>query len=228
MTSTDSLRRLLLLSVIMLASLALASAGQSAASNAAASDKVDAVFAKFTRSTPGCALGVVQDGSLVYRKGYGLASLELAVPISPETVFDIGSDSKQITAAAVILLAQQGKLSLNDDVRKFLPELPDYGKTIRISNLLHHTSGIRDYIGLLTMAGAQEESVTTDDEALGILSKQKGPETFTQFVRDGLQGGYEPALQRYYGYQSFADLEQHWLQYAFGDRLSAGASNHAP
>jgi CubicO group peptidase (beta-lactamase class C family) len=173
MTSIDSLRRLLLLSVIMLASLVLAPAGQSAASKAAA-DKVDAVFAKFTRSTPGCALGVVQDGSVVYRKGYGLASQELGVPISPETVFDIGSDSKQITAAAVILLAQQGKLSLNDDVRKFLPEFPDYGKTIRISNLLHHTSGIRDYIGLLTMAGAQEESVTTDDEALGILAKQKG------------------------------------------------------
>lgn len=136
--------------------------------------KVDAVFAKFGPTTPGCALGVIQNGKLTYEKGYGMASIELGVPITPHTVFDIGSTSKQITATAIILLTQQGKLSLDDDIRKWIPELPDLGHRITLHHLLHHTSGIRDYIGLLSMAGAQEEAVTTDDDALAILTKQKG------------------------------------------------------
>jgi CubicO group peptidase (beta-lactamase class C family) len=136
--------------------------------------RVDAVFSGFTSNTPGCALGVVLDGKLLYEKGYGLASLELGVPITPQTVFDIGSTSKQITAASIVLLAQRGKLSLDDDVRKFIPELPDYGKKITLRHLLHHTSGLRDYIPLLTLAGAQQESVTTDADALAILAKQRG------------------------------------------------------
>src|SRR5258708_7772380 len=82
--------------------------------------RVDAIFARFTAQTPGCGLGVVRDGGLAYEKGYGMASLELGVPITSRTVFDIGSTSKQITATAVVLLAQQGKLSLDDDVRKFI------------------------------------------------------------------------------------------------------------
>jgi CubicO group peptidase (beta-lactamase class C family) len=135
---------------------------------------VDAVFARFTAQTPGCAVGVVRDGVLVHAKGYGQASVELGVPITPATVFDIGSVSKQITAASIVLLAQQGKLALDDDLRKFVPEIPDYGQKITLRHLLHHTSGLRDYIGLLTLAGAQEESVTTDADALAAIVRQKG------------------------------------------------------
>lgn len=144
------------------------------ANTAVDTSRVDAVFSKFGPTTPGCALGVIQNGKLTYEKGYGMASIELGVPITPQTVFDIGSTSKQITATAIVLLAQQGKLSLDDDVRKWVPELPDLGQHITLHHLLHHTSGIRDYIGLLSMAGAQEEAVTTDEDALAILAKQKG------------------------------------------------------
>jgi CubicO group peptidase (beta-lactamase class C family) len=116
--------------------------------------KVDAVFAAFERpGSPGCALGVYRDGRMLYMRGYGLANIADPTPITPGTIFDIGSTSKQFTVASVILLAQQGKLSLDDDVRRFIPELPAYGKTITIRHLLHHTSGLRDYIGLLTLGG---------------------------------------------------------------------------
>ena len=141
---------------------------------AAADPKVDAMFSAYTSMTPGCALGVVRDGKFVYEKGYGQASLELGVSITPHTVFDIGSTSKQFTATSILLLAQQGRLSLDDDIRKYIPELPDYGKKITLRSMLHHLSGLRDYIGLLNLAGAQEEAVTGDDEALAILAKQRG------------------------------------------------------
>src|SRR5262250_53305 len=88
---------------------------------------VDEIFADLTSpGSPGCALAVARDGKILYEKGYGLASIEQNVPISPQTVFDIGSTSKQFTAASILLLEKQGKLSVNDDVRKYIPELPDY------------------------------------------------------------------------------------------------------
>src|SRR5262249_41564849 len=121
-----------------------------------------------------CALGVVRDDVVVHTKGYGQASLELAVPITAATVFDIGSVSKQITAASIVLLAQQGKLALDDDVRKFVPDVPDYGRKITLRHLLHHTSGLRNYVTLLTLAGVQKESVTTDADALAFIARQKG------------------------------------------------------
>src|SRR6185436_7733587 len=101
--------------------------------------RVDQIFAEYGASTPGCALGVVRDGGLVYSKGYGLASLELGVPLTPQTVFDIGSIAKQFTATAILLLAQDGKLSVDDNLRKFIPEMPDYGAPITLRHLLHHT-----------------------------------------------------------------------------------------
>jgi len=162
----------------ILTSLALALVLRSAPAgtqiDATVETRVDALFSKYGPSTPGCALGVVRDGRLVYEKGYGMASLELGAPITPLTVFDIGSTSKQFTATAIVLLAQQGKLALDDDVRKFLPDLPQYAHTITLRHLLHHTSGLRDYIGLLLLAGAQLEGVTTDADALAILVKQRG------------------------------------------------------
>ncbi len=135
---------------------------------------VDKIFAEWDRTdSPGCALGVIRDGSLVSSRGYGMANLELGVAISPQTVFDIGSTSKQFTAASIVLLASEGRLSLDDDVRKFVPELPRYAHTITLRHLLHHTSGLRDYLELMGMAGQNFEDISTDEDALGLLMRQK-------------------------------------------------------
>jgi CubicO group peptidase (beta-lactamase class C family) len=147
---------------------------QSWALDAETQPRVDAVFAAYDREdSPGCALGVVRDGRLAYARGYGMANLEHAVPITPQTVFDIGSTSKQFTAAAILLLAQQGKLSLDDDVRKHVPALPAYERTITIRHLLHHTSGLRDYLTLMSLAGVEFDGVTTDADALAFIIRQK-------------------------------------------------------
>jgi CubicO group peptidase (beta-lactamase class C family) len=135
---------------------------------------VDEVFADLAKPvSPGCALGVYRDGRIVYAKGYGLANLEENVSITPASVFDIGSTSKQFTAASILLLEKQGMLSVNDDVRKYIPELPDYGQKITILHLLNHTSGLRDYLTLMDLAGINTDGVTTDDDALAIIARQK-------------------------------------------------------
>ena len=135
---------------------------------------VDEIFADLAKpGSPGCALGVYRDGKIIYAKGYGLANLEENVAIAPSSVFDIGSTSKQFTAASILLLEKQGKLSVNDDVRKYIPELPDYRKKITILQLLNHTSGLRDYLALIELAGINTDSVTTDDDALALVTRQK-------------------------------------------------------
>jgi CubicO group peptidase (beta-lactamase class C family) len=135
---------------------------------------VDEVFEDLTAAgSPGCALGVYRDGQMIYAKGYGLANIEENVPITAKSVFDIGSTSKQFTASSILLLEKQGKLSVDDDIRKYLPELPDYGKKITILNLLNHTSGLRDYLTLFDLAGVNTDSVTTDDDALALIVRQK-------------------------------------------------------
>ena len=146
-------------------------AGSADEKNAAAVDEIFADLAK--PGSPGCALGVYRDGKIIYAKGYGIANLESNVPITPSSVFDIGSTSKQFTAASILLLEKQGKLSVNDDVRKYVPELPDYGKKITILHLLNHTSGLRDYLALMELAGINTDSVTTDDDALALVARQK-------------------------------------------------------
>lgn len=161
----------------VLASL-LGFSGQAATVASTADDKktaaVDEVFADLaTPGSPGCALGVYRDGKIIYTKGYGLANLEENVPITPQSVFDIGSTSKQFTAASILLLEKQGKLSVNDDVRKYIPELPDYGPKITILHLLNHTSGLRDYLTLMELAGINTDSVTTDEDALQIVARQR-------------------------------------------------------
>jgi len=163
-------------------SLALAVAGgagrlvaQSAPLGTAIAARIDSVFQRFTTAgSPGCALGVVRDGAMVYAKGYGLASVELGVPITPATVFDIGSVSKQFTAMSVVLLAQDGKLSLDDEIQRFIPEFPRYARPVTIRHLLHHTSGLRDYIDVLGWSGISDEAVTTDRDALDAIIRQKG------------------------------------------------------
>jgi CubicO group peptidase (beta-lactamase class C family) len=141
---------------------------------AAEQSKIDQLFSEFTKaSSPGCALGVYRNGSIAYAKGYGLASLELQVPITPETVFDIGSTSKQFTAFSILLLQQQGKLSVDDELQKFIPKYPTYGEKITLRHLLNHTSGIRDYNGLMDLAGIPTQNVTDDQDGLDILLRQK-------------------------------------------------------
>jgi CubicO group peptidase (beta-lactamase class C family) len=136
--------------------------------------RIDSVFTKFGADSPGCALGLYRDGRIVYHRGYGSADLERRVPLSPASVFDIGSTSKQFTAMSILLLQRDGKLSLNDDVRSYIPELPDYGTRITIGDMLHHISGLRDYTTLLALAGNPTENWTTDQDALDILAQQRG------------------------------------------------------
>jgi CubicO group peptidase (beta-lactamase class C family) len=161
-----------LLSCVISAFSQTAGAQQSPGRNASAVDEVFTDVAK--PDTPGCALAVARDGQLIYAKGYGSANLEQRVPITPDSVFDIGSTSKQFSAASILLLEKQGKLSVNDDVRKYVPEIPDYGKKITILNLLNHTSGLRDYLALFELSGVNTDSVTTDEEALALIARQKG------------------------------------------------------
>ncbi len=135
---------------------------------------VDEVFADLAKpASPGCSVAIARDGQRLYAKGYGLANVEQNVALTPDSVFDIGSTSKQFSAASILLLEKQGKLSVNDDVRKYIPELPDYGKKITILNLLNHTSGLRDYLVLFELAGVNTDSVTTDEEALALIARQK-------------------------------------------------------
>ena len=121
----------------------------------ALSRRADAIVAEHaTAGHPGCAVGVYQDGRTLYEGAYGLANLQHSVPIDPQnTVFDVGSVSKQFTAASILLLVQDGELALEDDIRRYLPEIPDYGHVITIDHLLHHTSGLRDYLSLMALAG---------------------------------------------------------------------------
>jgi CubicO group peptidase (beta-lactamase class C family) len=168
----NSVRRAAIILVFSFSLIAPASFAQQDASEL--QRKVDQVFAAYDKpDSPGCALGVVRDGAFIYKKGYGTASLELGVPITPQSVFYMGSVSKQFTAASVVLAAEQGFLSLDDDIRKFVPELPSYGKIITLREMLHHTSGFRDVLGLLLLAGRNFEDIHPTAELLDLLSRQK-------------------------------------------------------
>jgi len=148
--------------------------GYAANSDEKSGAAVDEVFSDLTKQgSPGCALAVYRDGKIIYTKGYGLANIEENVAITPQSVFDIGSTSKQFTAASILLLEKQGKLSATDDVRKYIPELPSYGQKITILHLLNHTSGLRDYLSLMKLAGINTDSVTTDADALALITRQK-------------------------------------------------------
>jgi CubicO group peptidase (beta-lactamase class C family) len=137
--------------------------------------RVDNVFKQWNRrDSPGCALGVYKNGKIVYKHGYGMANLTDDIAITPDTVFHVASMSKQFTAASIVLLAQQGKLSLHDDVRRYIPELPDFGETITIQNLIHHTSGLRDQWSLLELAGWRYSlDLITDDDVMSVMTRQR-------------------------------------------------------
>jgi CubicO group peptidase (beta-lactamase class C family) len=117
-------------------------------------------------------VGVYRDGTLAWARGYGLASVEHGVPIGPWTVFDLGSTSKQFTAALVLLLVQDGAVGLDDPVRRHL-ELPAWGDTVTVRQLLHHTAGVRDYLTLFRLAGVATENRTTQADAVRLIARQR-------------------------------------------------------
>lgn len=140
------------------------------AGHAYAQDKtseVDKIFGWATPDAPGCVVAVSQNGKLVVNRAYGSADLERNGPLSVDTVFDVGSIRKQFVAASIFLLVDEGRVSLADDVRKFIPELPDYGTKITLDHMLTHTSGLRDWTGLLNLADG-------DVDAWTMILRQRG------------------------------------------------------
>lgn len=135
--------------------------------------RIDNVFRTFKSNSPGCAIAISKDGQVVFSKGYGMANLEYAAPIVPSTIFHIASESKQYVAFCMLLLEKEGKLSIDDDIRKYLDWVPDFGKKITIRQLIHHTSGLRDQWQLLANAGWQLDDVITQDHVIKLVSKQK-------------------------------------------------------
>jgi len=146
--------------IILAILLTIASFGAGSAQTQDKTVEVDKIFGWAKPNEPGCAVAVLQNGKVVVNKAYGSADLERDVPITPNTVFDVGSVRKQFVAAAILLLVEDGKLSLSDDVRKHIPQLPDYGHKITIDHLLTHTSGIRDWQPLLNLAGGDPDAMT--------------------------------------------------------------------
>jgi CubicO group peptidase (beta-lactamase class C family) len=165
--------------VLIAAPLASQAATLRVGSTLGAADRhaIDALFTAYDKPhVPGCALGVFRNGAIAYGRGYGWADLERDVPITTSSLFDIGSTSKQFAAASIALLVAEHKLAYTDDVHKYIPELPDYGGAgppITINDLMHHTSGLRDYTGLLELAGHSLEEASTDSQALAGIVRQR-------------------------------------------------------
>ena len=141
--------------------------------NVEAGRQIDSLYASYNSQTPGAAVAIVKEGKVVFLKGYGMADLDHDIPITPQTVFNIASVSKQFTAFAIYLLASEGKISLEDDVRKYITELPDYGTIIRVKHLLGHTSGLRDQAAIGSLAGNRSADISTTEQTLRLLVKQK-------------------------------------------------------
>jgi CubicO group peptidase (beta-lactamase class C family) len=137
-------------------------------------NKVDELFSEWDKpDSPGFALAITKDGDTVYKRGYGIADLEHNVTISPNSVFDIASTSKQFTAMCIALLARKGELSLDDEIQIYISEIPRYEYPITVRHLIHHTSGIRDYITLVGLAGMRCENEYPDDEIIGLIARQR-------------------------------------------------------
>lgn len=145
-----------------------------AADNPGTQAQVDALFTEWSDpGQPGLAIGIIEDGELTYARGFGSANIEHEVPITPESVFYLASVGKQFTTFAIALLQQDGKLSVDDDIRQYVPEMPDYGAPITIRHLIHHTSGLRDYLALLGIAGLDLGTYHHDQPIVDMLARQK-------------------------------------------------------
>jgi CubicO group peptidase (beta-lactamase class C family) len=148
---------------LLILALPLAPAGATTAPSDLAAYADQLLAAAFPADQPGAAAIVVKDGQVVLRKGYGMANLELGVPVSADMVFEIGSVTKQFTAAAILLLAEQGKLRLEDDITKYLPDFPTHGETVTIEHLLTHTSGVPSYTGMPEWFARVREDMKLED-----------------------------------------------------------------
>ncbi len=141
-------------------------------------DQVDSLFVTWDKKgSPGAAIGIVKDGRIIYARGYGMANLEYDIPNTPQTVFRIGSTSKHFTAMGIALLIEQGRISPDDDIRLYLPEIPVYQWPVKIRHMLHHTSGLRNYEVLMMLAGRDGEThkvpYYTDKDAVQMIARQK-------------------------------------------------------
>lgn len=137
-------------------------------------NKIDSLVANWDNfNSPGGAVGILLNGNLIYVKGFGLASLDYDIPNNENTIFNIGSISKQFTAMGIIRLQQKSKLSFDDDIRKYIPELPDFGHVITIRHMLHHTSGLRDIHSLLAIAGWRDEDPRSNSDLMTVLKDQR-------------------------------------------------------
>jgi len=171
--------------------------------------KINKFFSKWDNTnSPGCTIGIVRNDSLLFAKGYGMANLEYGIPNIPQTIYYMGGVSQQFTAYAIVLLARQGKLSLDDSITKYLPWFPDMGEKITIRHLLNHTSGIRDELLLLEIAGTRVSAgdIVTRDHIIKLLSKQK-------------ELNFKPGEQHIYSNSNFA-LVSEIIQKVSGQSLS--------
>jgi CubicO group peptidase (beta-lactamase class C family) len=135
---------------------------------------MDSIFSVYnTPDSPGCAVGVVHDGELIFSGGYGIANLDYGIPIRPDSRFMIASISKQFAAAALLMLEQEGKLDLDEDIRRHIPEISHLNRPVTARQLMHHTSGIRDIYHLLTLADTGLDNTTTSEQALEMFSRQQ-------------------------------------------------------
>lgn len=172
--AAGTIRRMRTAMLLFMATVSLQAQPDARARDAERAQKVDALFAEWNRTDgPGFSIAVIRDGEIVLAKGYGMADLERDVRISPRSVFDIGSTSKQFTATAILLLEQEGKLSLDDDIRKHLPDFAAYERPVTIRQLIHHTSGMRDYLTLMELGGLSVSNDYSDDETLSWIARQK-------------------------------------------------------
>jgi CubicO group peptidase (beta-lactamase class C family) len=160
---------------------------------------------------PGCAVGVALNGESVFEKAFGLAEMEHNIPNTPQTIFESGSVAKQFTAAALVLLAQEAKLSLDDPVRKYVPELPEYDKPVTIRHILNHTAGLRDWGAVMALTGAgRGDRMITQDIALDVITHQ-GALDFTP----GAEYSYSNS-----GYNLAAIIVERVSKQKFGDFLA--------
>jgi CubicO group peptidase (beta-lactamase class C family) len=136
--------------------------------------KLDGIFSNYNnKSGPGVAAAIVQNGKTIFKKGYGMANLEYDIPITSASIFDIASVSKQFAGLAISILVQEGKISLSDDIHKYVPEVPDFGHTITISHLVHHTSGLRDWPEGLNVAGWRWNEDFSFNDIMRMIKHQK-------------------------------------------------------
>lgn len=137
-------------------------------------EQVDSIFAPYAApGSPGCAVGVLERGQTVLAKGYGLADLEQRVPVSPKSRFYVASIAKQFTSLAMLIAEREGKLKLDDSIRKYVPELPAYADGISVRRMLDHTAGLRDFLSLWSLRGFSNESVLREDATLRLIARQK-------------------------------------------------------